>query len=284
MFIYTQEIYKSSSSYRFITHNPPFFHTHEFWEIVVFFKGNSINSTSGQHSITCPPRTCLIMRPYKDSHKIEHSVDALNSHLDIYTTNEEMVKLCSLFSFNNQISLYDALMNQETPPVFTLSENLCNHILDISQTIIPLSREESSNIHTVLVVSILSAWISYRMYPQTLPDWISNFIKDLKTPENFQMPLTQLMENIPYSRTYINNKFKYYTQYTPSEFFINEKILYAANLLRQTNHTISLISEMLGYVSNKNFINAFKQKIGLTPAQYRKQTVKKAPPPEKFSF
>lgn len=72
------------------------------------------------------------------------------------------------------------------------------------------------------------------------------------------------------SRTHMAAKFKKETGRTLSEFVASEKINEAKRLLLHTNKPVSLIASFLGFSSQSHFANAFRQKVGKTPNEYRK--------------
>lgn len=52
------------------------------------------------------------------------------------------------------------------------------------------------------------------------------------------------------------------------------KMKEAKKLIREKNHSVTQISDMLGYSSIHNFSRAFKKKIGFSPIEYRQQIEK----------
>ena len=51
---------------------------------------------------------------------------------------------------------------------------------------------------------------------------------------------------------------------------IESRLLYAAELLKNTDHSISVIAEQCGYESDSYFMRQFRQHKGCTPTEYRK--------------
>ncbi len=73
--------------------------------------------------------------------------------------------------------------------------------------------------------------------------------------------------------SFINN-FKAYYGKTPLEYIINLRINVAQSLLENDSLSISEISTLVGYDNNMYFCKLFKQRIGITPSDYRKRTKK----------
>lgn len=57
---------------------------------------------------------------------------------------------------------------------------------------------------------------------------------------------------------------------TPREFILRARIDSAQDLLRSSNHSISRIAEILGYSDVYFFSRQFKEKVGVSPTDYRK--------------
>lgn len=75
------------------------------------------------------------------------------------------------------------------------------------------------------------------------------------------------------SRSYITQKFKKELGFDISSFIMRCKLEEAKSLLAYSDKTLSEISNYLCFSSQAYFQNVFKKKYGLTPMQYRNQTV-----------
>jgi DNA-binding response OmpR family regulator len=73
------------------------------------------------------------------------------------------------------------------------------------------------------------------------------------------------------SRSSLYNKVKALTGHSPSDFVRQVRMKAAADLLRSKKHTVSEVSDMLGYSDPKYFTEIFKKHYGITPSAYMKQ-------------
>jgi AraC-like DNA-binding protein len=64
--------------------------------------------------------------------------------------------------------------------------------------------------------------------------------------------------------------FKRHTGLTPYEYLINFRINQSKSLLKETNETVAIISELVGFGDVNNYIRYFKKLVGSTPGSYRK--------------
>lgn len=67
-------------------------------------------------------------------------------------------------------------------------------------------------------------------------------------------------------------EFAKYYEYTPIQYLNKVRIDHAKNLLLETDEKIVEISQMVGIENTNHFIRLFKEKTGVTPLTYRKET------------
>lgn len=76
------------------------------------------------------------------------------------------------------------------------------------------------------------------------------------------------------SSGYLSRLFKEKMGITFSEYVTNEKMKYAAILLKSTNYKTYEVADMVGYDNPRNFTRAFKQYYNMTPSEFRKQVIR----------
>ena len=81
--------------------------------------------------------------------------------------------------------------------------------------------------------------------------------------------LPLLCEHFSLSRTYLCRIFKEGAGASPVDYWIDLKIKEAKKLIREGDHNITQISELLGYSSIHHFNRMFKRVTGLSPTAYR---------------
>ena len=82
--------------------------------------------------------------------------------------------------------------------------------------------------------------------------------------------MTEIAEYVGRNPEYLTKVFKKNTEYTLTEYIINEKMESAKLLLATTSLPVTLISSHVGYGNYSNFTRSFKQLVGCTPMEYRK--------------
>lgn len=76
------------------------------------------------------------------------------------------------------------------------------------------------------------------------------------------------------SKSTLSHAFKELMGVSIVDYIVNERVLNAQKLLRETTMPISAISEMCGFSSSIYFTNTFKKKTNTTPYNYRKKYIR----------
>jgi AraC-like DNA-binding protein len=98
--------------------------------------------------------------------------------------------------------------------------------------------------------------------------------------ENLATPLTiqQVAQHVNLSSSQLTRQFKQSYGQTPYDYYLRQKLQLAQTLLANTLLPIKEIAARLAFSDDHYFATLFKQKIGMTPFQWRKQLPKKANP------
>lgn len=90
---------------------------------------------------------------------------------------------------------------------------------------------------------------------------------------NSDIDLNTVLKNSGYTQDYIRANFKRITGKTPTEFLTQARIRHACYLIGMYKNTLPLaeIAERCGYVDYIYFSRRFRQEMGVSPRQYRKE-------------
>jgi len=86
-----------------------------------------------------------------------------------------------------------------------------------------------------------------------------------------KIELAQVAEHVSLSRTYASAIFREELGITMSEFILNERMLEAKRMLRDTDLTVAAIADRLAFCSQSYFTKNFTATEGMTPVEYRRQ-------------
>lgn len=88
--------------------------------------------------------------------------------------------------------------------------------------------------------------------------------------DNMDFTIDTLAYELRVSRTTLYNKVKGLTGNTPSDIIREARINRAKKLLREHRHSITEVSELVGFADQKYFREIFKKSVGMTPSEYVK--------------
>lgn len=170
----------------------------------------------------------------------------IHQFLTIYKIDERVIRDIDLSKFFEEIFALESISN--------LNENIC---LYASRIIYNIFHEIA--IHKKLKVDAK---------PLDLAVKVRNDLRD-----HVQIPITinELANKYYRSKNEIISQFKKRYNVTPYAYLMDLRILFAKQLLANSDDKIADIATRLCFSSEFHFSNCFKQKEGISPREYRKQ-------------
>ena len=98
-------------------------------------------------------------------------------------------------------------------------------------------------------------------------DKVATFIAENYDGEFSMEELAGLVHLSPY---HFIRVFKSYTGKTPYQFFLDERIKKAKELLRYNKYSITEVCFLCNFKNTIHFASVFKRKVGMLPSAYRK--------------
>jgi len=80
-----------------------------------------------------------------------------------------------------------------------------------------------------------------------------------------------VVDEVKLSLRHLNSIFKQHMLTSVSDYILGYRLTKACELLINTNYTVKIISEKVGFVNNSHFNYVFKKQYGVTPQTYRLQ-------------
>ena len=248
------------------------YHGHNFYEFMICTRGKGKNGYNAEKEFNLEKGVLYFSRPGEFHSIIPTTEDFV--HDDVYVTKDKMKTICNAFSDN----LYERLHAIPGPIVCSIDYDklkaVCGSIGRLSNVVDFDGDSESE--HSFLVMQLLA--FIYEKYilkkAPTLPKWLEDVRDKISRPENFIIPLGDLLENSFYSRAYISVAFRKYTGETVVEYRNRIRVKYSVAMLSENDMSINRIAGMLGWDNPNNYIIAFKKVYGITPLQYKNSRLK----------
>ncbi len=107
--------------------------------------------------------------------------------------------------------------------------------------------------------------------PNATLQLVSKVEKYIESNYTDDISLKRMSEDFNIDMYYLSRLFKDITGFGFKEYLIAQRLSYAKELLINTNETITYVCTTCGFNSINHFIRIFKEKVGRTPLQFRKQ-------------
>ena len=245
-------------------------HKHEFFEFFLATEGKIKHVINGETEIVEKGTLCLI-RP-SDTHKLVSYQNKPTVQCDLKITPTFFKTLCDVL----HPTLYERILATKKPISCRLKEHEYEHFAQTINYVHILPQNDTAQTELPLLRMLATNFLFYidnavKQQPLPYPQWFSDFLSAINTTEAFSKPLSELYSLSTYSQTRLNAYFNQYMNQTLVSYMTQQKINYACNLLRTTDHTVIRIATMASFGALGYFNTIFKRIIGTSPTQYRKQ-------------
>ncbi len=148
------------------------------------------------------------------------------------------------------------LMLQEAHESLPGHEAVCGHLLEV--VLVQLSRQEELSLDTEVSGPRVSRECGQ------VRRYIDNHFKE-------NLSLDQLAQLAHVNKYYLAHAFRREFSASPISYLISRRVEESRFLLRETDHSLSLIAQMLGFSSPSYFSQCFRRAEGISPKEYRRQ-------------
>lgn len=245
----------------------PLMHSHEdYWEFTVVQSGTIENHVNGTTQI-CTPGT-LFYCTTKDVHNLISNEKSIR-YVNFTIAESAMEQLLAPFSAKTIDRLYRNQRVYSLPTEMFSSMETALHNLNI----IPLDQYEKTN---DIIISQIMDFLQFIVLglqseeSSKQPLWMQTLNEMKLSEEFFTYTVDDLCQKLNYSRMQLSRLFKAHFGTTPHDYLLSNRLLYAQNLLINTDLNTIEIANAVGYSNLAQFNIVFKNKFGVTPGQYRK--------------
>lgn len=203
----------------------------------------------------------------KDIHEFQIIENKNFQHMDICIDEAYFKSVCDFFS----PTLYQDLFSQHGY-AFTLSAKEMLKIENCIPNLLLNPRDASYHLAAkVLSTFLINLAIEHNSEQlPSPPSWLVQLLAALGSYDNFRCSLSSIVARFDYNEDYVRRLFKKFFGTTMTDYFNQQKINYAFNLLSTTKLSTETICEITGFNNISYFYRLFHKTFNTTPGNIRK--------------
>lgn len=258
--------------YRYVHSDTEYFrpHDHDYCEVFLVLEGAAQHLINGR-IIHLSQRDIVFIRP-QDTHDYIPEPGRSFSMLNITFTCQTVEEI---FSFLGEGFPGRALMAQELPPATALSTADFEALEARMRGIRAISRHDVPRLKAALRMLLFEIMTAHFCEPapkeEAMPSWLDALCRRMREG-GFVEGAEPMFAGCDKSREHICRSMKTYTGMTVTEFINGLRLNYIANMLQNSNHTVTEIIFDSGFNNISWASRLFKEKYGESMRQYRKNS------------
>lgn len=261
---------RTEINYRYVVSDTEYFrpHYHDYFEVFLLLEGTAMHCINGT---VCKllPGTIVFIRP-ADIHDYYCDKGTSFSMLNITFTEKTFREM---ITFLGEGFPGSKLLQAPMPPEVHLNESQFARLLDKMTDIRAIDTEDTASLKTSLRLFLLSIFTKYfseyEANDESMPEWLNRLCEEMKRNGNFTLGSARMQEISGKSREHISRCLKKHTGLTVSEFINDLRLKFIANMLQNSNHSISDIIFESGFNNLCHASRLFKEQYGMTMREYR---------------
>lgn len=260
-------------SYRYVYSDTEYFrpHFHDYYEIFVLLDGNAHHFVNGSDFLL-KKGSIVFIRP-TDVHDYL-CVDGKPFSMLNFTFDQQTAD--ALMTYLGKDFFIKRLQNGRYPPTYSFSDRdfvWFNAQMTSIRSISPTDKStQMTAIRVLLFRLVTKCFLSLaddEQCSEEMPDWLASLCEEMRRNENFVFGSARMVELSGKSREHLARSLKQYTGMTVSEFVNDLRLSFVANMLRNSNHSISHILFESGFNNVSWASTLFRKKYGMTMHEFR---------------
>jgi len=242
-------------------------HWHDFFEIELVLKGSGKQNLNGtEYTIS---EGCIYLLTPTDYHDVSPSeeIEVFNIMFHETLLSDEFLNIIS----SNKGNIIFKLEKNE----FEEAKSLCN--------IMEKEYSKNKNYKNTYIKNLLECFMIHIFRASNLKDnktskkstQIQKAIQHIHLHFKDNPSLSDIAKLTNTNPSYFSQKFKSETGKGYNEYLTERKIKYAKSLLKAGGFSVTEICFASGFNSLSNFMRVFKEKVGKSPTEYAKESIKK---------
>lgn len=167
----------------------------------------------------------------------------------------------------------ETLLNAPAPPAVTLSAAEKQRLLSLLSQLntIHWRNKQALKLQVKVILAEIFVRYFYSISPRhtrNAPPWFQQLLQEMEQAEHFTAGTQRMVELSGKSYEHLSRVMKKQLGLTPTAYVNDLRINYAANLLLNSNHSITDICYLCGFQNLGYFYKLFKREYGMAPAQF----------------
>ncbi len=258
-------------------------HTHDFLELVYIASGKGMQHVDGKEYAVA--RGDLLFINYNHTHAFTSvkGMEYYNIYLKPAFISEKLINADNAFQMLALTAFED--FRESVADGHPLVRFAGTEIQEVENCIHAMCRENQQKLggRDTVMKSYLTVLLTYMfrkmaVYEETAgkrQDKIQELIRYIAENCTQKLSLEELSNQCFYNPSYFCRVFKEYSGVTVTEFIHDSRIRKSCELLEHTSMTVEEIALQTGYTNKTFFYKRFRSRMGISPAEYRKQNMKK---------
>jgi len=261
---------RTEINYRYVVSDTEYFrpHYHDYFEVFLLLEGTAMHCINGTVRKLLPG-SIVFIRP-ADVHDYYCDKGTSFSMLNI-TFTEKTFREMTVFLGEGFPA--EKLSKASMPPEVRLTEHEFTRLIRKMTDIRAIDASDFATLKTslrIFLFGIFTKYFSdYEAWDDTMPEWLNRLCEEMKRNGNFTLGSARMQELGGKSREHISRCLKKHTGLTVSEFVNDLRLKFIANMLRNSNHSISDIIYESGFNNLCHASRLFKEQYGMTMREYR---------------
>lgn len=260
-------------SYRYVLSTTEYFrpHYHDYYELFVMLDGTALHCVNGgEYELT--KGDTVFIRP-SDIHDYICENGVAFSMMNITFTADTAD---AMFDFLGEGFPSKALKDSQMPPTRHLSERELERFKSRMDYICSIDEERKPELKTAIRTLLFNMFSDFfsgnTAESQNMPIWLERLLSKMQQNGNYIYGTERMLKLSSKTREHTLRSIKKYTGMTATEYINGLRLNYIANMLRNSNHSVSDIIFESGF-NNISWANEkFKERYGMTMTAYRKQS------------
>lgn len=259
-------------SYRYVYSDTEFFrpHYHDYYEIFLLLDGSCIHHVNNA-TRKLTKGNLVFIRP-NDVHDYVGINGEAFSFLNVTCTKETITHMLDFLGDGFPAEL---LLNAKLPPTVALNASEFSRFEAKMNNICAIDSENHPEIKTQLRILLFDVFTKYLSKCETfvdpVPYWLETMCDQVSRNGNFKKDTGFFYSLTDKTREHVSRSMKKHMGVTVSGFINSLRMNYIANMLQNSNHSISDIVFESGFNNMSWASELFKQRYGMTMKDFRKQ-------------